>query len=287
MKNYSPRQLTVKVLFWGLIAFICIGILMPIMAVSMYAFADETTFPRQGGDMIVPPNFGQQGQVFYHFIRIWETERLSIYLVRSLFLAISTVSLSILFATPAAYAFVRYRFPLRKTMFVSIFIFMMLPDVVFGVSLFTMFYKWGILDTKLAVILVHTLRAIPLVTLILNGVFEAIPVTLEEAAFTMGTSRLQAIRKITLPLAAPGVAAASIYAFLLSWDEFVLTSFVGGPSSSNLAVLASRFLIGHDVQHFKASATAIIMLVPVLFVTYFIQRYMKADYLTGGLARNF
>lgn len=286
-KRLTPRQLLGRVILWGIIIVVCFTVLAPIFAVTLYAFADETTFPRPGGDMVIPPNFGQNNDLFYHFKMVWKIEDLPTYLVRSLILALGTVALSIILATPAAYAFVRFKFPFQRTILLSFFVFMMLPDVVFGVSLFTMFYDWGLVDTIPGVIIVHALRAIPLTLFILRGVFESIPETLEEAAMTMGSSRLETLIKVTFPLAAPGVAAASIYAFLLSWDDFVLTVLVGGPDSYNLAVLASRFMIGTDVQHYRASATAVIMLVPVLFVNYFVQRYMKADYLTGGMARDF
>ncbi|OQY28412.1 MAG: hypothetical protein B6244_07370 [Candidatus Cloacimonetes bacterium 4572_55] len=286
-KHLTPKQLLIKTLFWGLIIWICGTILLPIFAVTMYSLADETTYPRSGGDMVIPPHWGQEGNLLHHFKMVWILEDLPVYLARSLVLALGTVILSITLSAPAAYAFVRFRFPFRKILLLSFFVFMMMPDIVFGVSLFSMFYKWGLINTIIGVIMVHTLRAIPLTLLILNGVFESIPPTLEEAAFTMGTSRLRTLRKVILPLSAPGVAAASIYAFLLSWDDFVLTVLVGGPESYNLAVLASRFMIGTDVQHYRASATAVIMLVPVLFVNFFVQRYMKSDYLTGGMARDF
>ncbi len=294
----TPKELLLKVIFWGIIITVCMTVLLPVFAVSMYAFADETTYPRPTvynaageavsiGHMIIPPNFGQNGDLFYHFKMVWQLEDLPTYLIRSFILAIGTVILSICLSAPAAYSFTRFRFPLRRTLLFSFFVFMMMPDVVFGVSLFSMFSKLGLVNTIPGVILVHTLRAVPLTLFILMGVFKSIPETLEEAAFTMGTSRMKTLLKVTFPLAAPGVAAASIYAFLLSWDDFVLTVLVGGPDSNNLAVLASRFMIGTDVQHYRASATAVIMLVPVLIVNFFVQRYMKSDYLTGGMARDF
>ena len=239
--------------------------------------------------MLFPPinGWGQNGDLLYWIKEAWTTVDIPKHLTNSLIIALATMVLSVIIATPAAFGFVRFKFPLKKWLPLSYLIFMMMPDLVYANSLFTMYHKWGLLDTYIGLILIHTMRAIPFVMFIMIGIFESIPETLEEAAYTLGCSRFQTLIKVTAPMALPGLAAASIFAFLRSWDEFVLTAYLGGSRTNTIVVAASNLLMGHDVHPWRASTVSLIMLIPVMVFIFFIQKYMKAGYISGGMARTY
>lgn len=278
-----------RVIFYTFVFFLIICILLPIFTILVRPFADESEFP-QRGRMILPSfPLGKKlddgsRDLFYYFRHSGNVVK---YLKNSIIIALATTVLSIIIAAPAAFGFVRFRFPGRKFLLSSYFVFMMLPDLVYANSLYQMYDNWGLLNTYHGLILIHTMRAIPFVMFILMGIFESIPVTLEEASYTLGYSRLSTLWKVTLPIALPGVSAGAIFAFLRSWDEYVLTMYLGGENTYTIVILASNLLGDTSMDLNAACAVSLIMLIPVMIFIYFIQKYIKAGYLSGGMARTY
>ena len=285
MKNLW--KITGKAVFIAFIFFLLFAILFPLLTIFVYPFSDEKTYPRAGGNMVIPPNFGQNGDIFYHFKKIWTIFDIPKHLLNSILIAIATTVFSVIFAAPAAFGFVRFNFPAKKIIFLSYYVFMMMPDLVYANSLYELYHQWGLLNTYLGVIIVHIMRGIPIVMIVLMGIFETIPKTLEEAAYTLGCTRLQTLYKVTLPLALPGLAAGSIFAFFRSWEEFVLTRYLGGETTETIVVLASHLLMGQDAKPIWASTVSLIMLIPSFVFIFVIQRYMKGGYMAGGMARTY
>ena len=140
-------------------------------------------------------------------------------LINSIMVGIGTVVLSLLVGAPAGYAIARFAFRGRDPYQLFLLLTKSLPVVVLAVPLASFFLTIGLYDTTYAVVLVHTVLALPTTVLITASVFVAVPVDLEEAALVFGCSRLQAFRQVVLPMALPGVAASSIFTFVLSWNE--------------------------------------------------------------------
>lgn len=280
-------KLAGKVVIISFIFLIIFTILFPMLTILVYPFSNEKSYPRKGGDMVIPPEFGQKGDLLYHFKRIWHLFDIPKHLFNSIFIAIIATLVGILLAAPAAFGFVRFHFPGKKIILLCYYIFMMMPDLVYANSLYHLYHDWGLLNTYFGVIIVHIMRVIPIIMIVLMGIFKSIPITLEEAAYTLGCSRVKTLYKITLPLALPGLAAASIFAFFRSWDEFVLTRYLGGETTETIVVLASHLLMGQDAKPLWASTVSLIMLVPSFIFIFVIQRYMRTGYLTGGMARTY
>ncbi|MGY1900725.1 carbohydrate ABC transporter permease [Nocardia gipuzkoensis] len=137
-----------------------------------------------------------------------------------------TVFWSLVIGAPAGYALARHAFRGKDTYQVFILFVRALPIVVLSVPLATMFLRIEVYDTVLAVTLVHTTLALPTTVLITASIFVAVPPDLEEAAQVFGCSRWQAARRIVVPLALPGLAASSIFTFVLSWNEILGATIV-------------------------------------------------------------
>lgn len=132
-----------------------------------------------------------------------------------------TVFWSLVVGAPAGYALARYAFRGRDAYQVFVLLVRALPIVVLSVPLATIFLRLHIYDTVLAVTLVHTVLALPTTVLITASIFVAVPADLEEAARVFGCTRWQAARRVVVPLALPGLAASSIFTFVLSWNEIL------------------------------------------------------------------
>lgn len=270
-----------------LVFFTIFSFLFPIYTVIIYPFSNEKNFPR-AENRFIPPEWGQNGDLFYHFKDLFRSKpEVLLTLKNSIIIAIATTILSLILAAPAAFGFVRFRFFGRNIYWWSFFVFMMIPDLLYANALYKMYFDMNLLNTYHGLVFVHTIRAIPYVLFVLIGIFQAIPPTLEEAAYTLGCSRVQTLIRVTLPMALPGVAVASIFAFLRSWDEFVLTMYLGGPETQTIVTLASTMLLGTNKNYFLANAVSVIMMIPVILFIFFIQRHMKSGYMAGAMARTY
>jgi multiple sugar transport system permease protein len=141
--------------------------------------------------------------------------------LNSLIVGIATILVASLVGAPAGYAIARYAFRGRNSFQVFLLLTRSLPMVVLSVPLASLFLSVGIYDTIGAVALVHAALALPTTVLVTASVFVAVPKDLEEAALVFGCSPLTAFRKVVVPIALPGIAASSIFTFVLSWNEIL------------------------------------------------------------------
>lgn len=196
----------------------------------------------------------------------------------SLTIAVVVVIISMLIAIPAGYALAKYRIPFGA---IIMFLFLMpnaFPQQPIFVNLLRVFTRWGLAGTVQGVILVHILVGLVFGVWITSATFRSIPNYLEEAARSVGASRLYTFFHITLPLAAPGLLASSVFVFITSLDEFTGTFFIGLPFVSTLPMTLYSSS-GYNMQF--ASVIAIILLIPsILFMT-LIQRVLRAEYVGG------
>ncbi len=140
-------------------------------------------------------------------------------LINSITVGVSTLIVSFLVGAPAGYAVARFAFRGRDSYQLFLLLTRALPIVVLSVPLAQLFLSTGVYDTTLAVTLLHTALALPTTILLTCSVFLAVPVDAEEAARIFGCTPVGAFTRVVLPLALPGVAAASIFTFVMSWNE--------------------------------------------------------------------
>ena len=140
-------------------------------------------------------------------------------LVNSIMVGLMTLLVSFLIGVPAGYAIARFAFRGHNPYQIFLLLTRALPIVVLSVPLAQLFLRTGVYDTPLAVTLLHTALALPTTILLTSAVFLAVPVDAEEAARIFGCTPIGAFTRVVLPLALPGIAAASIFTFVMSWNE--------------------------------------------------------------------
>jgi putative spermidine/putrescine transport system permease protein len=153
----------------------------------------------------------------------------------ALIAALSTV-FSLIIAVTAATALVRSELPLRSAVFALVLGPLIIPQIVTALGLFLLFEPAAMLGSPLAIALGHTVLASPIAVLILIATLRGIDERLEDAAASMGAGRLTIARKITFPLAAPGMIAAAIFSFITSFDEFYISQFLSSVDTVTLPV---------------------------------------------------
>jgi trehalose transport system permease protein len=201
-------------------------------------------------------------------------------LAKSLVVATATTVLAILIAAPAAYVISRMRPAIRYTIVIGLLVTRMFPEFTIGISVATNFARLGLLDTYLGLILAHLIGSLPFIAWILVGTFETIPVDLEEAAHIDGASRMGTLFRVVFPIAAGGIAVASLFVWLYSWNEFLYARLL----TTNQLTLPLRVFQAIDRGSTQEMATvAAILTLPIVLIVYFLQRYLRPGALSGAV----
>jgi multiple sugar transport system permease protein len=196
---------------------------------------------------------------------------------------VSTV-FSLVASVLAAYAIERLRFSGAKHVGLAIFLAYLVPPSILFIPLASVVFQLGLFDTRLALILTYPTFLIPFCTWLLMGYFRSIPFELEECALIDGATRWQILVKIVLPLAVPGLISAGIFAFTLSWNEFIYAlTFVSSSEIKTLPVGVVTELVEGDVYHWGSlMAGALFGSLPVAFIySFFVEYYVSG--MTGSV----
>ncbi|MGC3984170.1 MAG: carbohydrate ABC transporter permease [Pseudorhodoferax sp.] len=199
---------------------------------------------------------------------------------------VSVVStfVSLVASVLAAYAIERLRFKGSKHVGLSIFLAYMVPPSILFIPLASVVFNLGLFDTRLALILTYPTFLIPFCTWLLMGYFRSIPMELEECALIDGASRWQILVKVVLPLAVPGLISAGIFAFTLSWNEFIYAlTFVSSSEVKTVPVGVVTELVQGDVYQWgPLMAGALLGSLPVAFIySFFVEYYVSG--MTGSV----
>ena len=184
----------------------------------------------------------------------------------------------------AAYAIERLRFSGSRQVGLCIFLAYLVPPSILFIPLAYIVFQLGLFDTRWALMLTYPTFLIPFCTWLLMGYFRSIPYELEECALIDGASRLQILTKIVLPLAVPGLISAGIFAFTLSWNEFIYAlTFISSSENKTVPVGVITELVEGDVYHWGAlMAGALLGSLPVAVVYSFFVEYYVAG-MTGAV----
>ena len=190
---------------------------------------------------------------------------------RSVVVAFLTLVLAILIGTPAGYALARFRFRGSNAFRLLIVSTRAFPIVILSIPLAVTYIRLGIDDTALGVALMHTALALPFAVLVTASVFAGVSEELEEAAMTLGCTRLSAFRKVVLPLALPGLAAAAIFTWIISWNEVFAASIL---TLRNRTLPAQVLAVLNQAPVPFRFAGGFFLLAPALVVIFVIRRYL-------------
>ncbi|HZH52969.1 MAG TPA: carbohydrate ABC transporter permease [Microvirga sp.] len=206
------------------------------------------------------------------------------WLVNTMAVAVGSTILSLVASVLGAYAIERIRFNGSRWIGLAIFLAYLVPPSILFIPLAVMIFNFGIYDTRLALIFTYPTFLIPFCTWLLMGYFRSIPFELEECALVDGASRWQILMKIMLPLSVPGLISAGIFAFTLSWNEFIYAlTFIQSSENKTVPVGVLTELVRGDVYEWGAlMAGALLGSLPVvLLYSFFVDYYVSS--MTGAV----
>ncbi|MGW7210790.1 ABC transporter permease, partial [Streptomyces sp. NPDC054837] len=181
----------------------------------------------------------------------------------SALIASLTTGFSLLLGVTAATALVRSNLPLRSAVYGLVLAPLVIPQVVIALGLFLLFEPAAMLGSPIAIALGHTVLASPIAVMILMATLKGIDERLEDAAASMGANRLTVARRITLPLAMPGMIAAAVFSFITSFDEFFISQFLSSVDTTTLPVQVFNVL-QFDVDPSVTAISAVLIAIAVL-----------------------
>lgn len=271
-----PRRVVTVYLPLG--AFLIV-LLFPFYWMVITAFKpNEELLSREGNPFwVVHPTFAHIRKLLF------DTDYPS-WLWNTVLVSVVATFVSIVCSVLAAYAIERLRYRGSRYVGMGIFLAYLVPPSILFIPLAAMVYKLNLFDTRLALILTYPTFLIPFCTWLLMGYFKSIPFELEECALIDGATRLQILIKIILPLAVPGLISAGIFAFTLSWNEFIYAlTFVSSSEVKTVSVAVVTELVEGDVYHWGSlMAGALFGSLPVaILYSFFVEYYVSG--LTGAV----
>lgn len=266
-------QTTVAYLFLGLLL---LFVLFPFYWMTVTSFKTEDQM-RSLVSMFWPSPF-----VVENYTQLLTKTDFAIWYRNSAFVAVSSTFVATAIGTIGAYALARLRFLGRAFLSSATLITYLVPPSILFIPLYAQIRTMGLADSLAGLIAAYPSFTVPFVTWLLMGYFGSIPEELEEAAMIDGATRFGAFRRIILPLAAPGVLAASLFAFTQAWNEFLYALvFISDVKQRTLPVGLSTFITGDVYGWGYLMAGAVLTTLPVILVYTYLQRYM-VEGLTAG-----
>jgi len=253
-------------LFVAAVVLLCAWVLFPIYLLIVNALsapAEVTGFPKR-----FFPSF-DFGSISF-FVNFAGVARA---LWNSVIVAGLTMVLSIGIGAPAGYALSRFDFPGKEAFRFLVLMTRAFPLPLLALPLAVMFIRTGLDDTAFGLALVHTTLALPFAVLITFSLFSGIPFELEEAAWTLGCTRLQAFTKVILPLALPGITASAIFAFVISWNEVFAAAVLTIENRTLTAFLLQS--LGESPLYLKFAGGAALV-IPALIFIFAVRKYLFA-----------
>jgi multiple sugar transport system permease protein len=256
-----------RFLLWAGIAALLAWVLVPIYFVALGAFGGRL------GVFRWPKSIWPTDLSIAAMMQFLGIEGVFNALLNSFIAAGLTVLFSLLLGAPAGYALARYSFRGQNAYRLLVLLTRAFPLAILALPLTVSFIRIGLYDTPLGVSLIHTVLALPFAALVTQSLFMGIPREYEEAAWVFGCTRFQAFVKVVLPLALPGLAAAAIFAFVISWNEVFAASILTVRERTLTAYLLK--ILSESPLHYRFAGGFILIVPSVLFI-FAVRRYLFA-----------
>ena len=205
-------------------------------------------------------------------------------LVNSSINALAAMLLNLILGAPAAFVFARYVFPGKKLSFMYLILSPLVPAIALVTPIYMMLQFLGLVGTQAGIILVHTAKALPFTVLILSVFFRKIPAEIFEAAVLDHCSRFQTFWRVALPLALPSVGATGLFAFMLSYSEFMFAMILSGDARTRpVSVVMAALARNTDVSWSLLNTGIFIAIVPTLVLVVLVWRFVVEGLIGGAV----
>ncbi|MHB8619983.1 MAG: carbohydrate ABC transporter permease [Chloroflexota bacterium] len=208
------------------------------------------------------------------------------YILNSLVVAIGATTLALLISVPAAYSLARFRWPklVGAVMLGWVLLIHAVPPVTLAAPFFVIMHILNLYDTLLGLTLAHVVLCMPIVVWLMHGFFVDLPTELEEASRVDGCNRYGTFVKVSLPLVRPGIAAAAMLSFMVSWNEFLFAiTLTATPNAQTIPVGLALLVQDYTIRYGQMAAGAVIATIPAVILVALAQRHLVQGLTLGAL----
>jgi len=205
------------------------------------------------------------------------------YYLNSVIVTFGSVILVLAVAIPAAYALVRYDFKGKEILGFFFLTTRVFPPIGLLIPFFVMWIKFGLIDTRMGLVLVYMQFNLALAIWMLRGFFSELPDVLEEAAMIDGCSRFGAFMRVILPLAVPGLAATAILTAVFTWNEFLYAFALTGREARTVTVAIYNFIGYEEVEWGRLQAAGTLVILPILIFALSVEKYLVRGLTAGAV----
>ncbi len=274
------RQVALQFRFVGKIAFwlVILGLMLP--SLFFFFWMISLSFKSQVENTAYPPIFLPSNLGLESYAEVFRKHPFPQYARNSIVAGSGATSLALLIGVPAAYGIVKWR---RYEMALLILLARLVPPMSFLIPWFAASRSLGLANSYFALILGHMVAGLPLVVWIMISFFEDLNPEMEDAAAVDGCGPYGSFFRIALPLTLPGLVVSAIMAFITSWNDFMFSVVLSGPKTRTLPVAVYNMLSFETVNWGPLAAATIMVTMPAVLLTLFIQRYIVAGLTAGAI----
>lgn len=268
---------------WDIVAYVVMGVLVafclgPVIWTVLTSLKPESDIVTR--EMIYIP----QRITFQHYRDLWTQSNYPTLVFNSFVVTVSTVLISLVTGTLAAYSFSRFSFPGRTKLMLGYLVIRMFPAVLMIIPLFILFRNFGVLDTKFALAIAYTSFLLPLFVWMMKGFFDAAPRELENAARIDGSTRLGAMIRIVMPLARNGLVATSVFVAIAAWNEYLFALMLTSGEGARTWPVGLQLMVGEfQLPWGMLAAGGVISIIPVIIMFAIVQRAMVSGITAGAV----
>jgi multiple sugar transport system permease protein len=249
-------------------------------AILVFLWMLSLSLKNEIDNLAYPPVFIPGQLTLRNFVQVFAENSMGLYFWNSIVVSGLATLVALAIGVPAGYGIARTQ---AHKLTVLILIARMTPALSYLIPLFTVFQLLGLNNTRTALVITHLVITVPIIVYVMAGHFETLPRELEEAALIDGGSVWTTFRYVALPLARPGIVVATILAFIFSWNNFVFGAVLAGRATRTLPAAVYNVLTFEQLAWGPLAAAAIVVTLPVLLLTIFLQKEIVTGMTAGSV----
>jgi multiple sugar transport system permease protein len=277
MNGLETRRPSTRAILW-----LCLAVIVILYAFP-FVYMLLTSFKTPIETNAIPPQVFPSTWTIQNYVNVLGTQGVPQSFVNSLQTAALSTILSLVLGVPAAYAVTRYRTKPGRVFILLALVMRMVPAIVIGAPLITMFHSIGLSDTSLALAIAQTTISLPLSIWLMASFFEAVPDELDESARVDGCSRIGSLWRVVLPVSRGGVAVTAIFAFLASWNDFIFALLLTSVRAVTTPLQIANFQSQFGLDWGNMTSLAVLYSVPVIILAIVLQRHIVAGLTLGAV----
>ncbi|QQO08095.1 carbohydrate ABC transporter permease [Breznakiella homolactica] len=252
--------------------------LMPILWII------STSFKKSEDIYAFPPQWIPRSPTLEHYISVLNNSSMMRYFLNTVIISTASTVLALIIAVLAAYGFSRFRFKGKKLILGAILFSRVLPRVALIIPFFIILRRLNLLNTYPGIVMVYLIIGMPITIWLTKGFFDNIPIEIEESAVLDGCGPLTILFKLIVPIAAPAIGAVGMYAFILSWNEFLLAlALTTDISTQPISIGLAYYKLEFGISWGNLMAGSVLMSIPAVIVFTLFQKQFVSGMMSGSV----